>query len=157
MKVKLMKDLPGCKAGTYGSYLDDCTRLWYFGQFSFPDAYIKDYPDFFEILPELKFRVGDWGWHVVDGCAVRMDAEDVSMANSGRGFINRFATTEEINAVTEKEDKIGFKRMGRIIEHPIIIRKDRIYFEQLMVSEVNCEISELRRIIEIADKLLPRD
>ena len=70
MKVKLLKDLPGCKAGTYGRQSDNS----FFWEFARPNGYteklfyefsisrIEANPDFFEILPEPKFKVGDWAW-----------------------------------------------------------------------------------------------
>ena len=162
MKVKLLKDLPGCKAGTYGRQSDNS----FFWEFARPNGYteklfyefsisrIEANPDFFEILPEPKFKVGDWAWDEEDKIPVKIVAamepgvgQNGSVAtseyvNTHPHVFKRLATEEEIRAVTEKE----WEEMT--ITHDSVIFHNDIY---------EMTVSEMKEAIAIADKLLPRD
>jgi hypothetical protein len=69
----------------------------------------------------------------------------------------RLATEEEIKAVTEINGEL-YSQGGSCV-HPITINHDEIKFRSPSSADFDGEyisISELRRIIEIADKLLER-
>jgi len=58
MKYKLLKDLPGCKAGVVSEY----NGKWFlFGAFNFTNLYVKENPDFFEEVKEKWYIETNWG------------------------------------------------------------------------------------------------
>jgi len=58
MKYKLLKDLPGCKAGVVSEY----NGKWFlFGAFNFTNLYVKENPDFFEEVKEKWYITLGWG------------------------------------------------------------------------------------------------
>jgi hypothetical protein len=164
MKVKLLKDLPGVSAETYGRY-DETDTLWDFGHGNeYAEPYMRKYPDFFQPIEEPKFKVGDWAWDENELLPKKAVDEKVEYSqhehyieyiNADPQRFKRLATEEEIKIVTDKEGVIncGYRTSASVQD--IIITHDALIFRNnLPLTEI--PISELRRIIEIADKLLIR-
>lgn len=148
MKVKLLKDLPGIETGTIIN-MDDWNNL-------LTNRYNpQEHPDWFEIIEEPKFKVGDWVYDDFYSKAVKIlhetgyyaETKSAEWCNDKPFRYNRLATEEEIKSVTEKRMVIN--------NLDSFITNNHINFRYGSIH-VNITRKDIEKILSEMNKLQPR-